>query len=218
MEPIKRLLLASESPRRREMITWLDVPLQVTQANVDENSHDGELPRDLASRLAMVKARAVHSKDDAVWILAADTIVDCDHKALGKPVGTVQARAMLQQLREGVHQVHTGIALLRPTTGVLSARCVTTDVWMRPYTDMEIDAYIIGGDPMDKAGAYAVQHAGFHPVQRLERCYANVVGLPLCAVAEVLKSAGFAIPGDIPGLCLKHFGYQCPKPDKGTQV
>lgn len=218
MESLKRVLLASESPRRREMMTWLDVPLQITRTDVDENPHNNEKPRDLASRLAIAKARALNPGNEAVWVLAADTIVDCENTTLGKPADAVEARAMLQQLREGVHQVHTGITLAHPVTAVLSARYVTTSVWMRPYTDDEIDTYIAGGDTMDKAGAYAVQHEGFHPVQRLDRCFANVVGLPLCAVAHLLKTAGFGMSVDIPNLCLMHFGYHCPKPDKGTQV
>lgn len=218
MESLKQVLLASESPRRREMMTWLEVPLLISRADVDENPRGGENPRGLASRLAIAKARAVNPEDKAVWVLAADTIVDYNAVALGKPVNRTQAIAMLQQLRTGVHHVHTGVALLHPGTTMLSARQVTTSVWMRSYTDDEINAYVSSGDPMDKAGAYAVQHAGFHPVERLDRCYANVVGLPLCAVTKLLKTAGFSIALDIPNLCLMHFGYHCPKPDEGSQL
>ena len=218
MKPPIHLLLASESPRRREMITWLDVPVQITQVDVDESPHNNEHPRRLATRLALAKARAVKSNDQHSWILAADTIVDSDSTALGKPVDMTQASVMLRRLREGSHQVHTGLALIHSVTGVFSIRRVTTDVWMRQYTDTEIDKYIISGDPMDKAGAYAIQHTGFHPVQRLDRCYANVVGLPLCALGELLKQAGFTITDNIPKLCLSHFNYFCPKPDKGIQV
>jgi septum formation protein len=218
MDPSHRLLLASESPRRREMITWLNLACQVTRVELNENPHAGELPRNLAVRLAEEKARAVTTKYHPIWILAADTIVDFSHQALGKPADAAQAHAMLCHLREGPHQVHTGLTLFHPATEVLSTRCVTTDVWMRPYTDAEIDAYIASGDPMDKAGAYAVQHAGFHPVSRLDRCYANVVGLPLCALVELLQIAGFAETVDIPRLCFVHFGYNCPQPDRGIQI
>ena len=218
MTSLQRILLASESPRRREMISWLNVPFQVTRVDIKEDSRANELPYDLATRLAVEKARAVNIVDKHIWILAADTIVDSNNKALGKPVDAVQARLMLNKLREGVHHVHTGLAVVHRGTDTLLIRRVTTDVWMRQYTDSEIDAYIASGDPMDKAGAYAVQHPEFHPVHHLDRCYANVVGLPLCALAEILKVAGHTITDDIPELCRFHYNYHCPKPDKGTQV
>jgi MAF protein len=200
------------------MISWLKLPYQVTSVNVNEIPYDNELPVDLAVRLAVEKSRSVKVSDTNVYILGADTIVDYNQNALGKPVDAIQAVEMLRELRTGVHHVHTGIALLHSVSDRLEVRRVTTDVWMRHYTDAEIDAYISSGDPMDKAGAYAVQHTGFHPVQRLDRCYANVVGLPFCALVEMLKDTHYILDYDIPALCLEHFNYRCPKADKGTQV
>jgi len=113
--------------------------------------------------------------------------------------------------------VHTGVALYNPVKNTKIARCVTTTVWMRPYTNAEIKAYVASQDPMDKAGAYAIQHAGFHPVTRVERCYANVVGFPLCAVVALLEEWGLSLTINVMHLCLEHFGYQCPAPDKGIR-
>jgi septum formation protein len=218
MVSTKRLLLASESPRRREMLSWLNVGFQTTRADVDEHALIGELPADQAIRLALAKAHAVQPITDDLLILSADTIVDYDQLALGKPSDASQARTMLHHLREGMHQVHTGLAILDTTTSHITVRRVTTNVWMRPYTDTEIDIYVASGDPMDKAGAYAIQHKGFHPVQRLDRCYANVVGLPLCALVENLRNTGIDILEDIQAICLANFAYNCPRPDKGTLV
>jgi septum formation protein len=89
---------------------------------------------------------------------------------------------------------------------------------MRAYSDAEIDAYVATGDPMDKAGAYAIQHPGFHPVRRVERCYANVVGLPLGAVVRLLRDAGWDLSPDIPNLCDRHFGVRCEDPDEGELI
>ena len=159
-------------------------------------------------------------RQDAAFVLTADTVVDFDGVSLGKPADAAEARATLRKLRERPHQVHTGVALARIDGDTVTpfVRRVTTDVTMRPYTDAEIAAYIATGDPMDKAGAYAVQHDGFDPVARLHVCYANVVGLPLCAVVALLNQAGRHLDVDIPALCAHHFNYDCPCPDPGTQL
>lgn len=125
---------------------------------------------------------------------------------------------MLHDLRGRAHYVHTGVALYAPLVGRLAVRCVTTKVWMREYTDAEIDAYVASGDPMDKAGAYAIQNAAFHPVERIECCYANVVGLPLHAVAAMLEAWGLSVPADVSALCRHHFDYRCAIPDRGLEI
>ncbi len=213
-----RVLLASQSPRRREMVLWLGFSEVLTgTADVDETPLEGETPADMAARLALRKAQAMPVTEDLL-VLAADTIVDFGGRPLGKPRNAEDAIAMLRHLRQGLHQVHTGVALYEPRTGRYALRRVTTTVWMRPYSDAEIAAYVASGDPLDKAGAYAVQHPKFHPVARLDRCYANVVGLPLCAVASMFAIWGYPPTVDLPSVCQAHFGYRCPVVDVGETL
>jgi len=211
----RQLQLASQSPRRRELLTWLGVPFRAVQSDVDETPRHDEAPRALALRLARDKARSSTAAPAGEWVLAADTVVELQGVALGKPSSAADARAMLRRLRARPHQVHTGVALRDPATGREAVCCVTTRVWMRPYSAAEIAAYITGGDPFDKAGGYAIQHPGFHPVEHLDRCYANVVGLPLCAVLALLNAWGLNLKLDLPAVCHRHFGYRCPAPDDG---
>lgn len=213
-----RLLLTSQSPRRREMLGWFGLPARLTHADVDETPHAGEQPATTAARLAIAKVHAVESPDNGAWILGADTVVDLDGVSLGKPADPAEARAMLCQLRERSHTVHTCVALFHPITRQLGVRCVTSTVQMRAYTDAEIEAYVRSGDPMDKAGAYAIQNGAFRPVTRVDRCYANVVGFPLCAIAALLEAWELTLTVDIPALCLTHFDYRCPRPDVGTSL
>jgi septum formation protein len=200
------------------MLAWLKVPSGLTHADIDETPHPGELPSVTAVRLAIAKTQASDAAANGVWILGADTVVDLNGVSLGKPADFVEARAMVRQLREQPHAVHTGVALYDPGAGRLCARRVTTAVQMRAYTEAEIDAYVRSGDPMDKAGAYGIQNSSFQPVSYVDRCYANVVGFPLCAVVALLEAWGLTVPVNIPRLCLTHFGYHCPETDIGVSV
>lgn len=213
-----QVLLASQSPRRREMITWLGLDVQLISANIDERPRPGETPQTMATRLALAKARAVETGQNPTWVLAADTIVDLDNRPLGKPIDRAEAQSMLWQLRQRPHHVHTGIALYAPASKTHIVRRVTTSVEMRPYTRSEVALYVASDDPMDKAGAYAIQNTAFHPVAHIDRCYANVVGLPLCAVASLLREWYITVRVPIPELCAEHFGYACPAIDEGTRL
>ena len=208
------------------MMQWLGIPLTVMHVEVDETPRPGEAPAALAVRLAAEKARAATVDG---WVLTADTVVDLDGEMLDKPAGAGEARRTLARLRGRRHLVHTAVALAPPGGGPPGGgppfvRRVTTEVRMRDYSDAEIEAYVAGGDPLDKAGAYAIQHPGFHPVDLVRVCYANVVGLPLCAVVALLESAhghiaDLAFPiRNVPALCLRHFGYACPGPDCGEAL
>lgn len=214
----EKIMLASQSPRRREMLAWLGLPAGLTHADVDETPHNGELPSATATRLAVAKVHAAKTTDNDAWILGADTVVDLNGISLGKPVDPAEARAMLRQLREHSHAVHTGVALYHPGTRRVCMRRVTSMVQMRAYTDAEIEAYVHSRDPMDKAGAYAIQNKAFHPVAHMDRCYANVVGFPLCAVKALLEAEGLTLATNIPELCLAHFDYACPRPDVGVSL
>jgi len=199
------LILASSSPRRRELLESLGVQFTVIKPDVDETLRDGESPLDYVRRLSQEKAYAVAVQvaspaailaADTVVILAADTIgIDHRGELLGKPRDAGDARDMLRRLRGRAHAVHTAVTLLKldesqPTPDEF-ADLVSTTVTMRDYTDAEIDAYIATGDPFDKAGSYAIQHAGFHPVEQLEGSYTNVMGLPVEAVERALRVIGW---------------------------
>jgi MAF protein len=145
-----------------------------------------------------------------VTILAADTAVVLRGDILGKPSGPAEAEAMLRRLRNCAHQVYTGLAVLRPGDGAELSDVVATDVYMRDYSDAEIQTYVAGGDPMDKAGAYAIQHADFHPVQNLQGCYANVMGLPVCHLAQMLARFGFQPRHSMIDDCQQAIHHPCP--------
>ncbi len=206
-----RFLLASGSPRRRELFALLGWPFDVTSADVDESPRGDETPAQTALRLAQAKAQAVaNASPDEVIIVAADTIVSLDHLPLGKPRDDIDAARMLRALRGRTHQVHTAITLVNTRTGQTLSDLATTDVPMRDYSDDELTAYIVSGDPLDKAGAYAIQHAGFHPVSNLCGCFANVMGLPLCHLTRTLRAMGIEPLVDVPAVCQSHLHYVCP--------
>jgi MAF protein len=141
-------------------------------------------------------------------VIAADTTVVDGNQILGKPVDNEDAGRMLRQLRGRTHQVYTAIAVLQ--NGNLLVECCGTDVPMRDYDDAEMRAYIESGDPLDKAGAYAIQHAGFNPVEYLQGCYANVVGLPLCHLVRTLRKFNIHLAANVPAGCQAALGYECP--------
>ena len=205
------LVLASNSPRRKDLIALGGWPFEVIVSDADESLRPSESPRDYVRRLAEVKARASSVRADASQVvLAADTTVVDGNAILGKPAGPSEAKRMLRQLRGRVHQVYTGIAVLRVLDGNLSTDVCVTDVPMRAYSDEEIEAYVATGDPLDKAGAYAIQHADFQPVASMSGCYASVMGLPLCHVTHLLREMDVQPSADVPVNCQSFLSYECP--------
>ena len=205
-----RVLLASGSPRRHELIRWLNLPVQIAVPRVDEKTRPGEDPAAYVARVARAKALALTAQaaDDDI-ILAADTVVVDRGRILGKPHSPEHAEDMLHTLQGRAHHVLTGFALQWPARGREHVDVVSTTVVMRALTHDEIRAYVASRDPLDKAGAYAVQNQTFRPVAHVEGCFANVVGLPLCAVARVLMRWGCPpIRGLVPR-CARAFGYNC---------
>jgi septum formation protein len=187
------LVLASNSPRRRQLLALAGWPFSVSAADVDENQRPNEAPADYVLRLAESKARAVAGGSDQI-ILAADTTVVDEGIILGKPKDKAEAITMLTRLRGHTHQVYTGVALLRLSDRLLLKDFCVTDVPMRDYSDEEISAYVQTGDPLDKAGAYAIQHPVFRPLDMsthehkgMSGCYANVMGLPMCHVIRMIQ-------------------------------
>lgn len=195
-----KLVLASTSPRRRELIKVLGVEFEFTTAEVDESPRDHESPQEMVQRLSYTKARVgARAFDDAI-VIGADTIGWLDNEIIGKPRDSAEAAQMLQRLRARPHIVYSGVTVKHRKRTV--TQIATTTVWMRNYSDDEIAAYVASGDPLDKAAAYAIQHNDFHPVARVEGCYANVMGLPLCHLY----------------LALKAFGISLDEPDRACQV
>jgi septum formation protein len=178
---VRRLILASASPRRRELLSQIGVVFDVDAAHVDE----GDDPRVNAVEKARAAA-ARHRGEDAV-VLGADTEVVLDGSVLGKPGGEAHAREMLRRLSGRSHAVVTAYALVDCTTGRELVRSVETDVTFRHLTDDDIDAYVATGEPLDKAGAYGIQGLGGQFVRRIEGDYTNVVGLPLADLAAALR-------------------------------
>jgi septum formation protein len=204
-----RLILASNSPRRRQLLTLTGIPFVVLVADVDESQLANEKPADYVLRLAEKKARAVHGERDQI-ILASDTTVVDGTDILGKPKDADDAVAMLTRLRGHAHQVYTGIALLRKSDGLLLTDLCVTDVPMREYSDEEIQAYVATGDPLDKAGAYAIQHPGFHPVERMDGCFASVMGLPVCHVILQMRKMDLQPDASFFADCETLLEYRCP--------
>jgi septum formation protein len=203
------LILASNSPRRRQLLALTDWNFIVSVANVDESQLENETPTDYVLRLAEKKARAISADADS-FILASDTTVVDGSDILGKPQDDAEAVAMLTRLRGRTHQVYTGVALLRTSDDSLLIDLYVTDVPMRNYSDEEIRAYVATGDPLDKAGAYAIQHPDFRPVASMNGCYASVMGLPLCHVARMMRQMGIQPHADVSLNCQKFLEYDCP--------
>ena len=205
------LVLASNSPRRRELLALGGWMFHIRPADVDESRFPGEAPAAYVLRLAEAKARACAASAHAGLILVgADTAVVDGEAVLGKPQDMAEAVEMLRRLRGRTHQVHTGIAVLRLADGKLVTDLCVTDVPMRAYRDDEIGTYVATGDPLDKAGAYAIQHPAFHPVESLAGCYASVMGLPLCHLARSLRQLDIAPRTDISAECQSALKYACP--------
>ncbi|GCF07657.1 Maf family protein [Dictyobacter arantiisoli] len=189
------LLLASASPRRRQILAKLGLPYTVAVSPGDEDAAQAQYkgPNDgLAQWTAAYKALMMFSLPETAdqLVVTADTTVLLDDQVLGKPRDAAHAFELLSSLRGRWHRVVTGVVVSRLVDGQLQmqgASC-STPVLMRPYSDDEINAYIASGDPLDKAGAYGIQHAEFQPTESIDGCYYNVVGLPLCTLTHLLAS------------------------------
>jgi septum formation protein len=188
---MKRIVLASASPRRKELLEQIGLQFEIEPSNHDEELQDDLTPHEMAKALSLEKARAVASKNKNAIIIAADTFIVIDEKIVGKPHTDDQARDMLILLNGKSHLVITGYTILDTDDGKLVVRSVETTVHMRGLTPDEIEAYIATGEPIGKAGAYAIQGLGSVFIEGIEGDYSNVVGLPLSALAASLTEFGF---------------------------
>jgi septum formation protein len=189
------LLLGSGSPRRREILAALGIPVRVATAGVDETVRSGETPERYLERIVADKLAAIAGLPDVQGsggVLVADTAVIVDGETLGKPFGEADARAMLRSLSGRTHDVWTRFAIAAPETPAIAAAAETvrTQVWFRRLDEVEIAAYAATREGLDKAGAYAIQGIGAFAVERIEGSYSNVVGLPACEVVLALRATG----------------------------
>lgn len=190
------VLLASGSPRRRDFLSSVRIPFETVRPEVDETPARGESPDSTVRRLAEAKAEAGAALQPrpAGLVLAADTEVVLEGRALGKPRDEADARAMLAELGGRVHEVITGFCLLDQGDGCREVGLASTRVWFRDVDAAEIAGYVATGEPLDKAGAYACQGTGAFLIARVEGSYTNVVGLPLGQVIETLRRMGGPLP------------------------
>jgi MAF protein len=204
------LILASNSPRRKQLLSLFGRTFQVIPADIDERQHSGEAPQTYVQRMAREKAGVISAAHPEARVIAADTIVVDGDRILGKPADPDEARQTLMQLRGRTHEVMTGLTVVDGPGGRTLDDLCRTDVPMRDYSPAEVEAYIASGDPFDKAGGYAIQHEGFHPVVGMRGCFASVMGFPLCHLARVLHQLAVPAPEDIPQRCQDFLAYDCP--------
>ncbi len=229
--PSYHFILASTSPRRREFLHILRLPFTVmtpsSATEMDETPLPNEPPAELVQRLSQTKALAVvnnlsppfpltnQNGSHIFAVIAADTVVVSRGKILGKPATSTEATQMLNMLRQDPHYVYTVLTAVRVEIQNQEAkiqnqvtRLHQSKVWMRPYSDSEITTYVASGSPLDKAGAYGIQDQSFAPVERLEGCFASVMGLPLGELTTALEAIDI-LPPEINRVCTQHIGTQC---------
>jgi len=206
---IRRMILASGSPRRRQLLPLLGLPFVVKTVDVDERALDREPPTEMVLRLSQAKALAVRDVRHDDLVVAADTVVVLNGKVMGKPTDPDDAARMLQLLRGRSHVVYSGVSLWHAPRRRMVCQLAESLVWMRDYTDAEIAKYVGSGDPLDKAGAYAIQHPEFDPVSWVDGCWLSVVGLPLCHLGRALAKFGVVVPANVPGACQAFGQHEC---------
>ena len=204
------LILASSSPRRRELLQELGWEFRVIPSDAPEEPLPGESPADMVQRLSQDKARTIAAGLTAGYVIGADSTVVLAGRSIGKPADVTEARQMLRDLRGSRHQVSTGLTIIDAATGRSLTDCLTAEVLMRDFSDAEMETSLASGVPMDKAGAYAIQDKEFRPARLLAGCYTNVVGLPLCRLAAMLQELGFPAPIDRPPSVAAECQTDCP--------
>jgi len=208
-------ILASQSPRRKQLLGNLVESFLTINPDIQEVQDPDEAPVEYVIRIAKEKALAVVHKispdRERDWIiLAADTIVVAGDKILGKPLDEADAIRILAELRGKCHYVYSGIVVYDLSQEALRTNAVCSEVLMREYTDKEIKEYVASGDPLDKAGAYAIQNPSFNPAPDFQDCFANVMGLPLCHLSLLLREVGGNAYEDVADRCQDCINYQCP--------
>ena len=191
------LILASTSPRRRELLALLGITFDVLPPTAEEVPFPALAPGEQAAQFALDKARSIAERYPDDLVLGGDTVIDIDGLLLGKPRDRKEAETMLRHLRGRGHAVHTGIALLRHVSHTTVTHLETARVWLTPFTDETLQQYLDTNESMDKAGAYSIQGEGARLIEKIEGDYPTIVGLPLRRAAALLAEHGVAIPHDI---------------------
>jgi septum formation protein len=190
---MKTIILASASPRRKELLEKIGLRFKVEPSNYEEDMHSGLEPHEFAQRISLEKAKVVASKHKNAIVIAADTFIVFGGQILGKPHTEKEARKMLKTISGKSHSVITGFSIIDNGTNRTLSKSVETKIYIRKLTMTEIDAYVKSKEPLDKAGAYAIQGLGAVFVEKIEGDYFNVIGLPLSALTEALKEFGVNI-------------------------
>lgn len=191
------LILASTSPRRKDLLALLHVPFQIAEPSFTERPSRDLSPQDQSRRFAEGKAQSCAERFPDQLALGSDTLIALDGEVMGKPANLAEARSMLGRLRGRAHTIHTAVALRRQSDSVRDAAIETVHVWMRPFDDAELEAYLHRGESLGKAGAYSIQGIGGRFIERIEGDYTAAVGLPLRLVAELLRKQGVVVPIDV---------------------
>ena len=208
---LDQIWLASASPRRRQILGWTGIHFNILSMDIDESEFEGENPKDYVNRLAVEKARRAMEKISSDgFVIAADTTVVLDSTIIGKPVDRAEAARMLTSLGNREHEVITALVILKINDRSLVKECCISIIQMRNYTDQEIQAYVNTDDPLDKAGAYAIQHPQFNPVINFQGCYASVMGMPLCHLERNLRKLDGYQWREMQIICQKFLDYTCP--------
>ena len=193
-QPMKTIILASASPRRKELLERIGLKFEVEPSNYVEDIHSGAKPHELAQKISLEKAKAVANKHKKnAIIIAADTFIVCEGEILGKPHTENEAKKMLEAINGKPHSVITGFTIIDTENNKELSKSAETKVYVRRLSSSEIDAYVKSREPLDKAGAYAIQGLGSVIVDRIDGDYYNVIGLPLSALTEGLKEFGVNI-------------------------
>jgi septum formation protein len=193
---MRKIVLASGSPRRKELLEKIGLKFEVDPAEYVETLKSGMKPEEIARYLSLQKAQSAAKKYPDAIIIAADTFGVISGSVIGKPHNEAEARNILRKLSGRPHRVITGFTMMDTAVGKAVTRSVETTVHFRKLTDEEIDAYVRTGEPLDKAGAYGIQGLGAVLVDRIEGDFYNVIGLPLSALAEALKEFGIDVLGN----------------------
>ena len=190
---MKKIILASASPRRKELLEKIGLMFEVEPSNFEEEMHPGLAPHELAQNISLQKAKAVARKHKNSVVIAADTFIVFGNQILGKPHTANEARKMLETINGKSHRVITGFSIVDTSENKTLSRSVETIIYLRKLTLAEIDAYVKSREPLDKAGGYAIQGLGAVIVKKIEGDYFNVMGLPLSALTEALKEFGIYV-------------------------
>ena len=191
------LVLASTSPRRKDLLALLRISFEIVEPNFIEQLRRDLAPEEQARQFAAGKALSCATRFPDQLVLGSDTLIALDGEVLGKPADLVEARSMLQKLSGRQHLIHTAVALRRQADGVGDVAVATVLVWMKAFDEAELEAYLHTGESLGKAGAYSIQGIGGRFIERIEGDYTAAVGLPLRLTADLLRRRGLAVPADV---------------------